>query len=331
LAITYKDSGVDITKGNEAIKTIKNQIHSTYSDKVLTNLGSFGGMFDIANLGLNEPVLVSSVDGVGTKLKVAFMSGKHDTIGEDLVNHCVNDIAVGGAKPLFFLDYFATANLDVDVFNNVVSGFVRGCKNNGCALIGGETAEMPDLYQKGEYDVSGTIVGVVDKSKIINGSKIKKDDVLIGIESNGLHTNGYSLARKVLLDKFKVDSNLPDIGHSVAEELLRVHSSYLHLIQDAMNEFDIHGISHITGGGIEGNTKRLLSEDISLFVNWDAWERQPIFNIIKSTGNVPEEDMRETFNLGIGLIFVIDGKHASKLIDLTNKHNYKSYNIGRII
>ncbi len=331
MAITYKDSGVDINKGNEAVNTIKKQIHSTYSDKVLTNLGSFGGMYDIANLGVTEPVLVSSVDGVGTKLKVAFMSGKHDTIGEDLVNHCVNDIAVCGAKPLFFLDYFATASLDVGVFDDVVSGFVRGCKNNGCALIGGETAEMPDLYQHGEYDVSGTIVGVVDKSKIINGSKIQKGDVLIGIESNGLHTNGYSLARKVLFSKFKVNSILPDTGHSVAEELLRVHSSYLNLIQDAMNKLEINGISHITGGGIEGNTKRLLDDDLSLEINWKIWERQPIFDIIQSTGNVPEEDMRDTFNLGIGLIFIVEEKYADNLIDLANKHNHKPSNIGRVI
>lgn len=331
MAITYKDSGVDISKGNEAIKTIKNQIHSTYSDKVLTNLGSFGGMFDIANLGMNEPVLVSSVDGVGTKLKIAFKTGKHDTVGEDLVNHCVNDIAVGGAKPLFFLDYFATANLDVGVFEDVVSGFVRGCKNNGCALIGGETAEMPDLYQQNEYDISGTIVGVVEKNRIINGSKIQKGDVLIGIESNGMHTNGYSLARKVLFNSYKVDSILPDLGHTVGDELLRVHSSYLNLIQDAMNNMEIHGISHITGGGIEGNTKRLLNDRLSLQIDWNAWERPPIFNIIQSTGNVPEEDMRSTFNLGIGLIFVLTENQVSDLTELANKHNYKYHNTGRII
>jgi phosphoribosylformylglycinamidine cyclo-ligase len=330
-SITYKDSGVDIKKGNEAINTIKDKIHSTYSESVLTNLGSFGGMFELSNLAYKEPVLVSSVDGVGTKLKIAFMTGKHATIGEDLVNHCVNDIAVGGAKPLFFLDYFATANLDVSVFEDVVSGFVRGCNNNNCALIGGETAEMPDLYQQGEYDVSGTIVGIVDKNKIINGSKIQKGDVLIGIESNGLHTNGYSLARKVLFSKYKVDSMLPDLGHTVGEELLRVHRSYLNLIQEPMDTSEIHGISHITGGGIEGNTKRLLNEDLDLEVDWNSWERQPIFDIIQATGNVPEEDMRKTFNLGIGLIFIIPEKHKSNLTELVKKHNYKAYNIGKII
>ena len=331
MATTYKDSGVDIKKGNEAVKTIKERIHSTYSDKVLTNLGSFGGMFDIANLGFENPVLVSSVDGVGTKLKVAFLSGKHDTIGEDLVNHCVNDIAVGGANPLFFLDYFATAVLDIKVFDDVVSGFVRGCRNNGCALIGGETAEMPDLYQQGEYDVSGTIVGVVDKNKIINGAKIQKGDVLIGIESNGLHTNGYSLARKVLLGKYNIDSMLPDIGHTVGDELLRVHRSYLDLIQDSMNEIEIHGISHITGGGIEGNTNRLLGDNLSLDIRWDSWNRQPIFDIIKTTGNVPEEDMRATFNLGIGLIFILAEEQVDKLFKIIEKHNYKHFNIGKII
>jgi len=331
LAITYKDSGVDISKGNDAVKIIKNQIHSTYSERVLTNLGSFGGMFDINNLGLKEPVLVSSVDGVGTKLKVAVIADKHDTVGECLVNHCVNDIAVGGAKPLFFLDYFATATLDINVFDNVVAGFVRGCKYNGCALIGGETAEMPDMYQQGEYDISGTIVGVVDKSKIINGSKIQKGDMLIGIESNGLHTNGYSLARKVLLSNYKVDEIVTEIGYTAGEELLRVHTSYLNLIQEALNTVDIHGISHITGGGIEGNTKRLLSDGLSLQIDWDSWDRLPVFKTIQSLGKVPEEDMRSTFNLGIGLIFIISEDKADDLVKIIKNHNYKFYEIGKII
>jgi len=331
LAITYKDSGVDISKGNEAVKIIKNQIHSTYSERVLTNLGSFGGMFDINNLGLKEPVLVSSVDGVGTKLKVAVIADKHDTVGECLVNHCVNDIAVGGAKPLFFLDYFATATLDINVFDNVVAGFVRGCKYNGCALIGGETAEMPDMYQQGEYDISGTIVGVVDKSKIINGSKIQKGDMLIGIESNGLHTNGYSLARKVLLSNYKVDEIVTEFGYTAGEELLRVHTSYLNLIQEALNTVDIHGISHITGGGIEGNTKRILSDGLSLQIDWDSWDRLPVFKTIQSLGKVPEEDMRSTFNLGIGLIFIISEDKADDLVKIIKNHNYKFYEIGKII
>ena len=330
--VTYKDSGVDINKGNEAVNTIKDKIHSTYSDRVLTNLGSFGGMFEISNLGYKEPVLVSSVDGVGTKLKVAFMTGKHDTVGEDLVNHCVNDIAVGGAKPLFFLDYFATANLDVNVFEDVVSGFVRGCKNNNCALIGGETAEMPDLFKSGEYDVSGTIVGIVEKSKIINGSKIKKSDVLLGINSNGLHTNGYSLARKVLLNEYAVDSIIPDLGHTLGDELLKVHNSYLNLIQDAIEQqLDIHGIAHITGGGIEGNTKRLLSNGLNLHIIWDSWERPQIFNLIQSIGNVPESDMQSTFNLGIGLVFIVPQSNYNKLVELIKLHNYGYYNIGEII
>ena len=330
-AITYKDSGVDIKKGNEAVKAIKEKIHSTYSDKVLTNLGSFGGMFELSNLGLKEPVLVSSVDGVGTKLKIAFLTGKHDTVGEDLVNHCVNDIAVGGAKPLFFLDYFATASLEMGVFEDVVSGFVRGCKNNNCALIGGETAEMPDLYNQGEYDISGTIVGVVEKSKIINGSNIQKGDLLVGINSNGLHTNGYSLARKVLLKDYNVDSLIPDLGQSLGEELLRVHTSYIDLIQNTIKQVDVHGISHITGGGIEGNTKRLLKEDLKLRIDWETWERPQIFELIKSVGNVPEPDMKLTFNLGIGLVFIIPQIQHNKLIDLVKLHEYSYYEIGEVI
>jgi phosphoribosylformylglycinamidine cyclo-ligase len=329
--ITYKDSGVDINKGNKAVKKIKEKIHSTYSNKVLTNLGSFGGMFEISNLGLKEPVLVSSVDGVGTKLKIAFKTGKHDTIGEDLVNHCVNDIAVGGANPLFFLDYFATAQLDVSIFENVVSGFVRGCKNNNCALIGGETAEMPDIYNKNEYDISGTIVGVVEKNRIINGSKIQKGDVLIGVSSNGLHTNGYSLAIKVLLNQYNVDSLIPDLGYTLGEELLRIHCSYLCLIQDSVNKLYIHGISHITGGGIEGNTKRLLKKELQLKINWNNWKRPHIFNMIQSIGNVPEDDMRSTFNLGIGLIFVIPENQFNDLMQLIEKHKLKYYKIGIVI
>ncbi len=329
--VTYKDAGVDIEKGDLAIEKIKKGIHSTFSKNVLTNLGNFGGMYELYPKDLENPVLVSSVDGVGTKLKIAVLSGKHDTIGEDLVNHCVNDIAVGGAKPLFFLDYFACDSLNVEVFEKVVSGFIRGCKNNNCALIGGETAEMPEMYQKGEYDVSGTIVGIVDKKKIINGSNIKSGDILIGVESNGLHTNGYSLARKTLLSEYRIDSLVPELGHTIADELLRVHYSYLSLIQETLNSININGISHITGGGIVGNTKRILPAGVKLKVEWENWDILPVFELIKSLGSVPEEDMRRAFNLGIGLCFITSPDNESELKQIISKYKYKSYVIGEIV
>jgi phosphoribosylformylglycinamidine cyclo-ligase len=316
--VTYKDSGVDIEAGNQAIRRIKDGIQSTYSKNVLTELGSFGGMFRMPE-GLDKPVLVSSADGVGTKLKVAVLAGKHDTVGEDLVNHCVNDIAVGGAKPLFFLDYFACDKLDQDVFAAVIDGFVRGCRNNGCALIGGETAEMPDMYQKGEYDISGTIVGVVEQDKIINGSNIAAGDVLIGVESNGLHTNGYSLARRALLTEYKVTDHVTELGHTIGDELLRVHRSYLPLISELTDKFVINGISHITGGGIIGNTRRLLREGLQLYVNWNSWETPAIFRLIGKLGDVPEDDMRATFNLGIGLVLIVSPDQADTVLAAANR------------
>jgi len=304
--ITYKDAGVDIEKGERTLSNTKDMIQSTFTSGVLSNIGSFGGLFELNTSGYAHPVLVSSTDGVGTKLRVAVLAGKHDTVGEDLVNHCVNDIGVLGAKPLFFLDYFATAHLEDRVFSDVISGFTRGCKSNGCALIGGETAEMPGIYHGDDYDLCGTIVGMIDKKRIMSGANIKRGDVLLGIESNGLHTNGYSLARKVLLESFSVDKYLEDLGETVGEALLRVHRSYLEHIQTLINNnLEINGISHITGGGIVGNTSRLLSADITLKIDWKAWPRPAIFDLIQKTGNVPEEDMRKTFNLGIGLIMIL--------------------------
>jgi phosphoribosylformylglycinamidine cyclo-ligase len=278
-----------------------------------------------------QPVLVSSTDGVGTKLKVAFMMGKHDTVGEDLVNHCVNDIAVGGAKPLFFLDYFATEKLDSSVFKDVISGFVRGCNNNECALIGGETAEMPDMYKSGEYDLSGTIVGVVEKNKAITGQNTKKGDVLLGLASNGLHTNGFSLARRVLLKNNNVEDHIEEFGQSIGEELLRVHMSYLDIIQLAIRSFPISGISHITGGGIIGNTKRILSHGIDLSIDWNAWPIPPVFSLIQKWGNVAEDDMRHTFNMGIGLVMMVPEAFGQGFYDFLNQNGYPSYFIGELV
>ena len=329
--MTYRQAGVDIEKGDLAIKQIKKMVHSTYNRRVLTELGLFGGMYSFDKGMYRQPVLVSSVDGVGTKLKVAILMDKHDTIGQDLVNHCVNDIAVGGAQPLFFLDYFATGKLETETFKDVIKGFVRGCKYNHCALIGGETAEMPDLYRQGEYDLSGTIIGVVDKANIINGKKIKRGDVLVGVNSSGLHTNGYSLARRILLKKLKVDSYIPELGRTLGAELLQVHLSYLHLIQSVLKTVPVKGIAHITGGGIIGITRRLLQAGLSLQVDWQAWSWPPIFKMIKRLGQVPESDMRSTFNLGIGLVFIIKAVDFNAIYRLIKANRFQPYLIGEVI
>lgn len=275
-------------------------------------------MFDARFPEMTFPVLVSSTDGVGTKLKIAALAQKHDTVGADLVNHCVNDILVCGARPLFFLDYFATGRLNVTVGEAIISGFVDACRENGCALIGGETAEMPGLYEGEDYDLAGTIVGVVERDRMFTRENVQTGDVLIGLRSSGLHTNGFSLARKALLAKYDVNDR-PELlgGVSIAEALLAVHRSYLHPIMQLLETFepvqDIHALSHITGGGIVGNTSRVLREGQSLDIDWSAWERPAIFKLIQQAGNVPEEDMQRTFNLGIGLILIVDPQKAAAI------------------
>ncbi len=302
---TYKAAGVDIEAGERTVDKIKGYAKSTFNKSVLTDIGMFGAFYEPDFSGLKNPVLVSSVDGVGTKLKIAIQMDKHDTVGQDLVNHCVNDIAVCGAEPLFFLDYYATGKLSPDKAADVIKGFAIACKENNCALIGGETAEMPGMYDEHDYDVSGTIVGVVDKSKIIDGKKIKKGDLLIGFPSNGLHTNGYSLARKVLLDKYSVNDFIPEINNTLGNELLKIHKSYLPLIKKLKNSLEVKGLSHITGGGIIGNTSRILPAGLSLDIHWGAWEMPAIFKLIQNTGNISNEEMHKVFNCGIGLIAVI--------------------------
>lgn len=310
---TYKDSGVDIEAGEEMVESIKDVVKTTHGNEVLANIGGFGGFFRPTLGQYEDPVFVSSVDGVGTKLIVAFKAGVYDTVGQDLVNHCVNDIAVCGADPLFFLDYFSTGKLDKNVGRNVVSGFATACKENGVALIGGETAEMPDIYSEGEFDLAGTIVGIVDRKKIIDGKAIEKGDLLIGFKSSGLHTNGYSLARKVLFSEYDVSDQVDELGSTVGEAMLSVHRSYLPLLKK-LREYDgVHGFSHITGGGIAGNTKRILPEGRRLDIDWDAWERPAIFELIQKIGNVPEQDMRATFNLGIGLIAVVKPERKARI------------------
>jgi phosphoribosylformylglycinamidine cyclo-ligase len=305
VAKKYEDAGVSIKTGDDTVEKIKIYAKSTFNKAVLTDIGLFGAFFqpDLANF--KEPVLVSSVDGVGTKLKVAIELNKHYTIGQDLVNHCVNDIAVCGAEPLFFLDYMAFRKLDPEVASLIVKGFSIACIENGCALIGGETAEMPGVYQIGDYDLSGTIVGIVEKSKIIKGDNITSGDVLIGIPSTGLHTNGYSLARKILLENFDLNAKVPFLNKTLGEELLSIHRSYLRLIKFMKNNIEVKGISHITGGGIIGNTKRILPSGLKLKINWEKWEAPAIFRLIQETGKISDEEMREVFNMGIGLIFVV--------------------------
>lgn len=328
---TYKSAGVDINAGEETVRRIKGLARSTFNTSVLSDLGLFGGFFEPNFSKYKNPVLVSSVDGVGTKLKVAIQMGKHDTIGQDLVNHCVNDIAVCGAKPLFFLDYMAFGKLDPSVAEMIISGFAAACKQNGCALIGGETAEMPGLYSEKDYDLSGTIVGVVDKSKIINGKTISKGDILVGYESNGLHTNGYSLARKVLLEKYLLTDHPGGMEFTIGEELLRVHKSYLSLITALSSEVNLKGLSHITGGGIIGNTKRILSDGLSLHIDWDSWEVPALFQLIQSAGSIPDDEMRKVFNLGIGLIAVINKEDLQDLIRISENLGYKSIVVGKVI
>lgn len=328
---TYKDSGVDIKAGEELVDSIKGVVKETHSSAVLSNIGGFGGFFKPELGNFNNPVFVSSVDGVGTKLIVAFKAGKYDTVGQDLVNHCINDIAVCGAQPLFFLDYFSTGKLEQNVGYEVIKGFATACKENGVALIGGETAEMPDIYDQGEFDLAGTIVGIVDEDKVINGASIQKGDVLLGFKSSGLHTNGYSLARKVLFSKYDVNDYVEELGSTVAEELLQIHRSYLPLIT-ALKELEgVNGFSHITGGGMVGNTKRILPEGLALDINWDGWERPAVYKLIQEIGNVPEDDMQATFNLGIGLVTVVSADAVDAVKAKAQELGEEVFEVGAVV
>lgn len=327
---TYKNAGVNIQAGEETVNSIKDYAKSTFNKNVLTGLGLFGGFYEFDVKKYNEPVLVSSVDGVGTKLKVAIAMNKHDTIGQDIVNHCVDDIAVCGAEPIYFLDYVAFGKLEPERASDIIKGMSIACKENECALIGGETAEMPGMYAEDDYDISGTIVGVVEKSEIINGSKVEKDDVLIGFGSTGLHTNGYSLARKVLETKYAYNDTPDELENSVGDELLKVHKSYLPLIKTLKKTGAIHGFSHITGGGIVGNTKRILPEGRSLNIDWKAWEPLPIFQLIQTVGGIADDEMREVFNLGIGLIAVVHKKDVDTIIEAATTIGEKGVVMGAV-
>jgi phosphoribosylformylglycinamidine cyclo-ligase len=312
----YKQAGVDIEAGNEVVRRIRSLARGTFTSGVLSEIGSFGGLFRLDAAGVADPVLVASADGVGTKLRVAFMAGVHDTVGRDLVNHCVNDILVQGAQPLFFLDYLATGRLDPDVAVQVVEGLSAACRENGCALLGGETAEMPGFYADGEYDVAGFIVGVVSRERLIDGKRIAPGDALIGIPSSGLHTNGYSLARRIAFDVagLGVDSHIPDLGTTIGEAMLEPHRSYLPLIRPLLRSGLIKGMAHITGGGITDNLPRILPEGIAARIDRLTWRVPSIFEWLQRTGNVPDEDMMRTFNMGIGLIVVCDTASADQLV-----------------
>ncbi|MCU1327404.1 MAG: phosphoribosylformylglycinamidine cyclo-ligase [Bryobacterales bacterium] len=330
-SVSYKDAGVNIDEAERAVASIRKMARATFTKGVLTEIGSFGGCFQLPKM--KQPVLVSSVDGVGTKLKIAFATGRHDTIGEDLVNHCVNDIAVQGANPLFFLDYLATGKLDARVAADVVKGMARGCKANGCALIGGETAEMPGMYQDGEYDLAGTIVGAVEKSKILTGAKVKEGDALVALASTGLHTNGYSLARKLLFDvaKYSHDQHIPELGEILADQLLQVHRSYLKPIQTLMKAGSLGAAAHITGGGITDNLPRIIPKGLAAAIDTGSWEPPALFELLRGIGHVPEDDWRRTFNLGVGMILVIPEKQLNAAEKALKKLGEKPWVIGAIV
>jgi phosphoribosylformylglycinamidine cyclo-ligase len=330
-SISYRDAGVSIDEADRAVSDIKRMARATFTKGVLTDIGTFGACFELPRM--KNPVLISSMDGVGTKLKLAFLTGQHDTVGEDLVNHSVNDIAVQGAIPLFFLDYFSVGKLDAKVAAKVVSGMARGCKQNRCALIGGETAEMPGMYVDGEYDLAGAIVGVAEKSKVITGAKVTRGDVLLALPSTGLHTNGYSLARKVLFEVagLQPDSYIAELGRTVAEELLMVHRSYLKPIRILHEAGMLKGAAHITGGGITDNIPRVLPKGLAVRIDVKSWTVPPVFELLRAAGDVPEEDWRRTFNLGVGIIFVISLKKADKALALLTKAREKPFVVGAVI
>jgi phosphoribosylformylglycinamidine cyclo-ligase len=330
---SYRDAGVDIDAANQAKDRIKQLARSTFTPQVMTEIGSFGGMFRADFGAMREPVLVSSADGVGTKLRVAFMTGIHNTVGYDLVCHCVNDILVQGARPLFFMDYIAAGKLVPDTIASVIEGLARGCKEAGCALIGGETAEMPGFYADGEYDVAGFIVGVVDREKIIDGSRIQAGDALIGLPSVGLHTNGYSLARKLLFEVagYAPDAKIDKLDCSASQELLKPHRSYLGALDGLLDSGAIKGLAHITGGGLLENLPRILPDGTAAEIRAGSWPVLPVFDLLADTGNVPEQEMYRTFNMGIGMVIVASPGSASGVREHLDAHGEAHYDIGRIV
>jgi phosphoribosylformylglycinamidine cyclo-ligase len=328
---TYSDAGVDIDAATRATEKIKELARRTFNERTLSEIGSFGGMFDGAFPGLRQPVLVASADGVGTKLKIAFATGVHDTIGRDLVNHCVNDILVQGARPLFFLDYIATGKLSPETVADIVAGIANGCCGNGCVLLGGETAEMPGFYADGEYDVAGFIVGVVDREKVIDGKRIGPGDVVLALPSVGLHTNGYSLARKLFFEVagYEAETKLETVGLTVGEALLQPHLSYLRPLAGLLDSGAIKGLAHITGGGLTDNVPRILPEGTSVAIDKGSWPVLPIFALMQEIGNVPEAEMYRTFNMGVGMVIVCAAADAQP-IQSHFKQQGQCFEIGRV-
>ena len=328
----YKDAGVDIDKGDSFVQAIKPMVESTFRPEVMTKIGGFAGCFSLNPERYKKPLLVSSTDGVGTKLKIAFLMDRHDTVGIDLVAMCVNDIVVAGARPLFFLDYFATSKLDLERGTKVVGGIVKGCTEAECSLIGGETAEMPGLYKEGEYDLAGFVVGIVEDAQLIDGSSITVGDKLVGIASSGLHSNGFSLVRKIILEdqKLSLDKRFEEIGEVLGEELLRPTKIYVKTILNLIRDFKIGGIAHITGGGITGNLPRVIPKGSKAIVRKGTWEIPPIFAFLKEKGDIPEEEMLRTFNNGIGMILVVRPKEVEDILSRLNTMGEKASIIGEI-
>lgn len=332
-SFTYAGAGVDIDRADEAKSRIKNLIESTYNKNVIGGFGHFGGCYSGKFEGYKNPITVSSSDGVGTKIKIACMMNKYDTVGIDLVHHCVNDIAVMGADPQFFLDYIGAGKLEPRIIEEILKGLVTGCNNAGTALIGGETAEMPDLYSEGEFDLAGFIVGVVDREKIVDGSKIKPGDLIYGFKANGLHTNGYSLARRIVFDHkgWSPDKNFPELGMSIGEALLIPHKLYLSEIRDLREKPFIKGFAHVTGGGIIGNLKRIFSKGLTFVIDTSKWEIPEIFNVLQQAGNVETSEMFRAFNMGIGLLCVADKGTTEEKLAEQIKSDDKPILLGEVV
>lgn len=330
--LTYKKAGVDIDKGERFVKRISTMVRKTFRPEVITDIGSFSALFKLDIKKYSEPILVSGTDGVGTKLKIAFMMDRHNTVGIDLVAMCVNDILTSGAMPLFFLDYIAIDKLSSIKASKIIEGIVHGCKEAGCSLIGGETAEMPGFYAKGEYDLSGFSVGIVDKKKIIDGSKIREGDVIIGISSNGLHSNGYSLVRRLFFDIRKADIHeyIPEISNTLGEELLRPTRVYVKAFMNLKNKIEIKGMAHITGGGIPGNIPRILPEGLYAKIRVGSWPVPKIFHYIEKAGNISNRELKNTFNMGIGYVMVVAVENSDNAVFLLNKSGYRAFIIGNI-
>ncbi|SES87923.1 phosphoribosylformylglycinamidine cyclo-ligase [Natronincola peptidivorans] len=331
--MTYKEAGVNVEEGQRAVELMKKHVKGTFNQHVLDDIGGFGGLFALDVKGMKEPILVSGTDGVGTKLKLAFLLDKHDTIGQDCVAMCINDILCQGAKPLFFLDYIATGKLKAEKVADIVKGIADGCQIAKAPLIGGETAEMPGFYQDGEYDIAGFAVGIVDKSQVITGKDIEDGDIILGLVSSGLHSNGYSLARKVLLERenYSLDTYIEDLGKTLGEELITPTKIYVKAVMEVLKQVKIKGIAHITGGGFYENVPRILPQELDAEVQLQSWPIPEIFNIIRSVGNVEEEEMYKTFNMGIGMMLVISEKDKEKALTVLKEAGESAYEIGKII